>query len=66
MFPIFWDSGSQWIALDLKSSKSNQVVLFDLDLPEPIQTLYPSFEAMLQAGIKANMQNSKLTCFQRP
>ena len=63
-FPLFWDSSSQWIAIDLKSAKG-RVVLFDSEMAPPIQELYCSFAEFLEDAIRANEENHGLSCFHK-
>lgn len=63
-FPVFTDQTNHVIAIDLTSSKRNQVVLLDYEAPgcNPVQA-YSSFEEFIKDVIRANIEGNKLRCF---
>jgi hypothetical protein len=53
-FPIFWNGGTRWIALEINGS--NRVVFIDFDSFPATRPAYKSFEECIQDLIGANLQ----------
>jgi hypothetical protein len=76
--PVFWNGANNWVALDLRSSKSSVALIrffvreaslkdgrYEPEIPEtgPPREAYRSFEEFIADAIRANRENSPLTCF---
>lgn len=77
--PVFWDGATNWIGIDLDST-SNRVVMIryfvreasfthghyepEIHENQPPREAYKSFEEFVADAIRANRENSPLTCFQ--
>lgn len=62
-FPLFWDSGSSWISIDLAPASQSQIMLFDPECGGKPQILYSTIEEFLEDAIRANLEGEKLRCF---
>jgi hypothetical protein len=63
-FPAFWDGSTGWLAIDLKPSCNNRVVIIECETENPVREAYSSFEEFLKDAIRANEENDSLACFQ--
>lgn len=53
-FPVLWDGSTGYLAVDVKPSNNNRVVLLEFESVEPFRELYSSFEEFLRDTIRAN------------
>ena len=74
-FPVFWNGATNWMALDLKPSNNNRVVIMRYFTEEPSlqgykheenppREAYKSFQEFISDVILANKNNVPLRCFQ--
>jgi len=63
-FPIFWDGSTEHLAIDVKPSNRNRVLIVDHRSGQPIREAYNSFEEFVLDAIRANVENKPLRCFQ--
>lgn len=63
-FPVFWDGSTDWLAIDLKPSNRNRVVLMEHKSDQPFKQGYSSFHEFVADAIRANAENRPLGCFQ--
>ncbi len=61
-FPVFWDGGNSWVAIDLKISHNNRVMMIDLKSNQPFREAYRSMHELIADGIRANRENQLLSC----
>ena len=62
-FPLFWDSSTGYLAVDLRDQKG-RVVILDPETEDLTHEAYVSFEDFLKDAIRANEKNEGLACFQ--
>jgi len=62
-FPIFWDSGHGYLAVDLQASSDGRIVLLEFESDDPLRQAYGSLDAFLEDAIRANVANEPLLCF---
>ena len=62
-FPLFWSGSTNWMAVDLRQSANNRMVIIDPDLDEIVNEIYGSFEEFLKDAVRANEQDRALHCF---
>jgi len=62
-FPIFWDLATGAVAVELKPSKENAIVLIEFESTEPIRQAYTSFDHFLKDVIRSYQRNLPLRCF---
>lgn len=61
-FPMFWDGGNSWFAIDVKASSHNRVVFIDLKSERPFREAYGSADDLIADAIGANEDNRVLRC----
>lgn len=63
-FPVFWDGATGSLAIDLKPSNKNRVVMIEFESTEPICEGYGSFNEFIADVIRAQTEGGTLACFQ--
>src|SRR5262249_19292613 len=63
-FPLFWDGSTETLAVDLKPTKQNRVLIVDTKSERPFKEAYSSFDEFVADAIRANTENKPLRCFQ--
>jgi hypothetical protein len=64
-FPLFWNGSKgvrDWIAVDLDPCEKSRVVLLNHHDTDPVYPAYPTFEAFIEDAIRANRENTNLSC----
>lgn len=64
-FPVFWDGSTEELAIDVKPSNRNRVLILESRSDEPFREAYGSFEEFITDAIRANEENRPLRCFQK-
>ena len=52
-FPMFWDSSTGFVVLDLNDRNNHRVMLLEFEDVEGTQEAYPSFEEFIRNVIRA-------------
>jgi hypothetical protein len=59
-FPFFWDGSNSWFGIELELAHRNRVMMIELKSNPPFRQAYPSLEALITDGIRANRENQPL------
>lgn len=62
--PMFWNGATGWLAMDVKASRHNRIVIVECEDPQPYREAYGSFDGFIADAIRANVENDRLLCFQ--
>lgn len=62
-FPVFWDGATGYLALDLRPSQGNRIVIIEVESEKPFQQAYETFEEFIADVLRANEENDTLACF---
>lgn len=61
-FPLFWNGSTEFLAIDLKLSTQNRMVLLNHRSVPAIQEAYGSFPEFVEDAVSANENNVPLRC----
>jgi hypothetical protein len=62
-FPVFWDGATGYLALDIRPSQGNRIVIIEVESEKPFQQAYETFEEFIADVLRANEENDTLACF---
>lgn len=62
-FPLFWNGSTEWLAVDLKPSNRNRMMIVNHKSDPAIRIAYSSFDEFVADAVRANEENRPLRCF---
>jgi hypothetical protein len=62
-FPVFWDGATGYLAVDLRPSRGNGIVIIEVESEKPFRQASETFEDFIAEMLRANEENDTLTCF---